>query len=307
MEYIIASSAVVDEIYFTGSSGESPMLCPGGAGLYAASGAMLWAKDVYLLCGKGCDFTDTLGPFFTEQGMSDTAMFPVDAATPRTTVQYLSDGERSETPYFGNEHYQRFRSGIAEIAKHCKGCRGMYVFREATEEPFWEKLLSLKKQYGFSLLWEIHAYSARPELQKAVAAIAAKVDIFSINRTEAKQLFAVEEEECVKHLADIGAPVVFFRRGRDGAFMISGKQLVNVPPETGFPTIDPTGAGNSSSGAVLVGFCQGRTLEEMGFMGSIAAGMTIAQHGPAETGCAALRDEAARLLEKRRSQKGGKE
>ncbi|MDR2404471.1 MAG: carbohydrate kinase family protein, partial [Spirochaetaceae bacterium] len=269
MEYLIVSTAVSDEIRFAGSPAASPLIAGGGAGLYAYSGARLWADDVGLLCGKGNDFADTLGPWFAEHGVSTAAMFPVDAKTPRTLVQYLPNGERVETPLYGDSHYQRFVAGIDQIAPYCPGCRGMYIFREADDALFWDRLLTLKGRYQFVLLWELSAASATPEKREQVLSIASRVDILSINRTEAASLFGCDEEAGPEFLAVAGIPLVFYRRGRDGALMIRSGERITVPPEKSFPVTDPTGAGNSSSGAVLAGCCQGRSPEEAGMMGSI--------------------------------------
>jgi sugar/nucleoside kinase (ribokinase family) len=299
MDYLIVSTAVTDEIRFAGSSAASPLITGGGAGLYAYSGARLWADDVALLCGKGNDFSDTLGPRFIECGISTAAMFPVDAKTPRTLVRYLSNGERIETPLYGDSHYQCFVAGIDQIAPHCPGCRGMYIFREADDSLFWDQLLTLKGRHQFVLLWELSAASAVPEKREQVISVASRVDILSINRTETASLFDCDEEAAPDRLAAAGIPLVFYRRGKDGALMIRGGERITVPPEESFSVTDPTGAGNSSSGAVLVGCCQGRSPEAAGMMGSIAAGFTIMQHGPAPSERWELREKAIFLLERR--------
>jgi sugar/nucleoside kinase (ribokinase family) len=292
-KYLVVSTAVIDEIHPVEAP---PVVTGGGAGLYAYSGVRLWAGDVNLVAGMGNDFSAVLDPWFREHGVSQAGMFPVDAPTPRTVVRYLPGGERTEEPRYGGEHYGRFVAGIDKIAPHCPGCRGMYLFKETDDIPFWEELFRLKRQYRFSLLWEISAASALPEKRERVLDLASHVDILSINRTEAALLFSADEEICVRSLASAGATLVFYRRGKDGAFMLHGGQRTAVPPAAGFDAVDPTGAGNSSSGAVLVGYCRGHSPKTAGLMGSIAAGFTIAQHGPAEG--SELRKRAAALLEK---------
>jgi sugar/nucleoside kinase (ribokinase family) len=230
-------------------------------------------------------------------------MFPVDAPTPRTIVRYFDDGERSETPKYGAEHYRRFIAGIDEIAPCCSNLQGMYLFSEVDDARFWEQLGELKRRRNFTLLWEISADSAVPEKREQVLNIAPLVDILSINRTEATRLFSGDEEFCVRRLAAIGLPLVFYRRGKEGALMIQGGQRTDIPPVTGFDVIDPTGAGNSSSGAVLAGYCQGLCLRTVGLMGSIAAGFTIAQYGPAPTDRVELREKAIALLKQYQGEK----
>jgi sugar/nucleoside kinase (ribokinase family) len=302
MNYLVVSTAVIDEIRLTEST--PPVITGGGAGLYACSGALMWADDVHLVCGMGNDFSDTLGPWFEERGISTAGMFPVDAATPRTVVRYFPDGERIERPLYGPEHYRRFIAGIDRIVPHCSRCGGMYIFKEAEDTLFWEQLFALKRQYRFTLLWELSADSAVPEKRDQVLSIASRVDILSINRAEAALLFSADEENCVRHLESIGVPLVFYRRGKDGALMLHRGQRTAVPPAADFDVVDPTGAGNSSSGAVLAGYCRGLTPKTIGLMGSIAAGFTIAQHGPALTNGVELRKRAAAMLERYLEGKG---
>ncbi|MDR0386594.1 MAG: PfkB family carbohydrate kinase [Treponema sp.] len=294
MSYLAVSTAVIDTIYHSESG--PPVITSGGAGLYAYSGIRLWAGDVYLVCGRGNDFSGVLGPWFRKHGVSTAAMFPVDAPTPQTVVRYLPGGERIERPHYGAEHYRRFTAGIDRIAPHCSGCRGMYLFSGAEDTRFWDQLGELKGQYRFTLLWEISADSAVPEKREQVLNAASRVDILSINRTEAARLFSGDEETCIRSLASIGLPLVFYRRGNEGALMLHGGQRTAVAPAGDFDAADPTGAGNSSSGAVLAGYCQGLSPRTAGLMGSIAAGFTIAQHGPAPVDRTELREKAVLLL-----------
>jgi sugar/nucleoside kinase (ribokinase family) len=301
MDYLAVSTAVIDTIHPAGSA--PPVIAGGGAGLYAYSGLRMWADDVHLVCGGGNDFSVTLEPWFREHGVSTAAMFPVDAPTPGTMVQYFDDGERIEQPKYGAEHYRRFIAGIDNIAPYCSGCRGMYLFSTADDARFWERLGELKRQYRFTRLWEISADSAVPEKREQVLNIAPLVDILSINRTEAARLFSGGEELCIRSLASLGLPLVFYRRGKEGALMIHGEQRIAVPSIAGFDAVDPTGAGNSSSGAVLAGYCQGLCPRTAGLMGSIAAGFTIAQYGPALTDRVDLREKAAALLKQYHGEK----
>ena len=277
MQYIIISTAVVDEIHFPGNS--TVVEAGGGAGLYAYAGARLWHPSVGLCCGKGKDFSKTLKPIFEKHSIPDSCMFNVHVETPKTIVNYQEDGERIETPVYGKDHYQRFVAGIDELKEHLDSAKGVYLFKEAEDRSFWEALFSLKRTNQFSLLWELSASSAKPSSRGLVEQIAGQVDILSINKSEAAALYGDDEQVVIEKLRSLGIPLVFYRRGKLGALMITKDEIVSVPSDFSYALVDPTGAGNSSSAAVLVGFCEGKTLYEIGIMGSIAAGSNISQFG----------------------------
>ena len=54
MKYIVASTAVTDEIHF--ADGKRVETVAGGAGVYALCGIKLWSDDVMLVTGVGADF-----------------------------------------------------------------------------------------------------------------------------------------------------------------------------------------------------------------------------------------------------------
>ena len=290
MQYIIISTAVVDEIHFPGNS--TVVEAGGGAGLYAYAGARLWHPSVGLCCGKGKDFSKTLNPLFEKHSIPDSCMFNVHAETPKTIVNYQENGERVETPVYGKDHYELFVAGIDELKVPLFEAKGAYLFKEAEDFAFWEALLSLKKEYGFSLLWELSASSAKPSSLGLVESIASQVEILSLNSSEAQALYGEDEQAVIERLRGLGIPLVFYRRGKQGALMITKDGIVSGPSDFSYALVDPTGAGNSSSAAVLVGFCEKRRPYEIGIMGSIAAGSNISQFGIAPLSDQATFDKA---------------
>ena len=62
--------------------------------------------------------------------------------------------------------------------------------------------------------------------------------------------------------------------------MIAGGRAVWIPCAPCGAAADPTGAGNSSTAAVLCGWCQGKAPAECGAMGAVSAARCIEQFGP---------------------------
>ena len=186
-----------------------------------------------------------------------------------------------ETPVYGPEHYLRLTASAADIGRHCEADTvGLYVFRDL-EQPFWRALIRLRKNFGFKLMWEVDARVAVPERMPELLTVLKHVDILSLNRREALTLFATDKiEVTIPRLQQLQLPLVYLRLGADGAYIITPGGLYPIPTVPDLRVVDPTGAGNSSSGAVLAGFCQGHDPVTIGLMGTISAALCLAQYGP---------------------------
>ena len=124
------------------------------------------------------------------------------------------------------------------------------------------------------------------------------MDILSINLTEAKALLGLEKLEdiiCEFQTWDTG--LVFLRRGAEGSVMITAEEYAAVPSEKDADVKDPTGGGNSSSGAVLCGYCEKKSLEECARMGNLSAVMCLAQYGVPEEISLQMQQAAREKLE----------
>lgn len=277
-EYVVVSTAVIDRVRLSGGKLASEIL--GGAGVYALSGLRLWSDSAVLVTGVGGDFPPSCRRWFDENGCSREGLMVKDAHTAISELQYLENGERVETPPYGKDHYLRLEAEPKEIAPFLRRAKGMYVFKDDRRE-YWEELLPLAKGNGCRILWEINAEAALPERRGQVERIARQCDVFSINRAEACSLFGSGDLTRIEgELRSWGLPLVYLRLGGRGARALTPEGAVSVPPVPGIRVTDPTGAGNSSSAAVLYGFCRGESPEVCGLRGSISAAACIAQYGP---------------------------
>lgn len=309
MNYIVASTAVTDEIRFTaggGTDGKEAVVqaveqIAGGAGIYALCGIKLWSDDVLLVTGVGRDFPKLYGTWFRENGISMDGLIYKDEKTPHNIMVYFEDGERSETPLYGADHYKQVEVAPEELEPYIGTAKGVYIFRNHNPE-FWEKILAAKQQSPAKIMWEIANDATKPEHLEEVRSIAVCLDVFSINVTEACKLLGMDTAKPVEEVAGMlqgwGIPLVFLRRGSKGALMITPDEIVEVPTVRDVLAVDPTGGGNSSSGAVLYGYCCGFTPEECGLMGSISAAQCLEQYGVPEVFDEGRRAAARKLLEK---------
>lgn len=276
MNYYIGSTSVIDNLYFP--DGREIKNVPGGAGIYALAGAKLWSDEVELRCGIGADYQAIFEAWYQVNHLSMASLTVVDPVTPVTEVHYHEDGERDEISKYGSEHYKLFEFKNSDLLRLATEKCGIYVFRNA-DETFWAPYLELTDRRA-TVLWEIAADACNPENYPMVIRVLQQIDVLSINLQEAKDLFQLDSEEAViARLIQLKVPMIFLRLGKRGQKFIQNGQVTFVPSLTNAKVVDVTGGGNSSTGAVLVGYCQGQSAIEMGNMANQSAIMCLSQYG----------------------------
>lgn len=279
MKYIVASTAVTDEIHYP--DGRQTTKIVGGAGIYALSGIRLWTEEVLLVTGVGADFDELYGDWFRTNRISMEGLIVKDPKTPHNVITYFEDGEREEMPLYGLEHYQKIEVTPEELAPYFQTAKGIYIFKNSNPD-FWEKIIELKKSSSAVVMWEIANDATYLENKVRVKEIAEQMDILSINLSESRALLGLDSlVAIVEEFKSWNLKLVFLRTGAKGAVLISGGQAVEVPSEN-VDVVDVTGAGNSSSGAVLYGFCEGYKPTVCGRLGSLSAALCISQVGVPE-------------------------
>ena len=277
MKYIIASTAVTDEIY--SADGIRIGKVAGGAGIYALCGIKLWCDDVLLVTGVGSDYQSIYGSWYEANGISRDGLIVRGNKTPHTIVRYFDNGEREEIPLYGSAHYKKTETTPEDLEPYFAAAKGIYIFKNS-DAIYWDKMIQIKKHSDAIVMWEIANDATYYENRDCVRNIAVNLEILSINLTEAGNLLGKGTiDNIVEELRSWGLKLIFLRRGSRGALMITPSQVVCVPAARAVHVVDPTGGGNSSSGAVLYGFCEGYDVKTCGEMGSISAAMCISQYG----------------------------
>jgi sugar/nucleoside kinase (ribokinase family) len=278
INYVVHSNIIVDDIVL--STGEERAGILGGAATYAAAGLRLWDEHVGLVSGVGADFAAGPRTWFERNGFDLLGVTVRGPHTPRSWVRYHANGERDETPKFGEEHFACMESLASDLPGPYRTAKGLYIFRSHAP-AFWNSLRLLPTRPAQTILWEIAANAALPELRAMVAANLQLVDILSINRTEALRLYQANtvEEAALSACAD-GASIVVLRMGSAGSLACDGTKMLHIPAAP-VDVIDVTGGGNAFSGGFLAGFCQSSgNLETAGRYAAVAAAFAIEQYGP---------------------------
>ena len=106
------------------------------------------------------------------------------------------------------------------------------------------------------------------------------VDIVFSNKQEALSLYETEDfdEALTKLAADCRLAAVTM--SEEGAVILSGGERIAVPAYVVENVLDTTGAGDLFAAGFLYGYTNGRSLEDCGRLGCLAASIVIAQIGP---------------------------
>lgn len=240
----ILSHVVIDEIHRPGETGSLEQI--GGAGAYAAVGAGLVSEPgrALVVSGVGRDDRAVVTEWATSRGIDPRGLFDVGERSPRTRIEYFPDGDRVETPVFGLDHFEAHTPLPEHIPEPPEGLDGVYLFH-AHEAPYWDQVAQLRRSVSAPILWEISRDSCLPAHLERVRELAATIDVLSINATEARELLEGDEAD----LANL-APIVLLRSGERGSLVIQGRERIEVPAVP-VVAVDPTGGGNSYSGAFV--------------------------------------------------------
>lgn len=273
----ILSHIVIDEIYAAGALRAVSEV--GGAGAYAAIGASLAGRawDSALVSGVGSEDRIALSGWCAHRQIDSSGLFVASEHSPRTRIEYYADGERDETPVFGLEHFDAHTPLPEHIPFAPTDLRGTYLFH-AHESEYWSKISDFRSRSTSPILWELSRDSCSPMLLGTVVERAQLVDIVSINRTEAFALLATSTvEETIHRLRDFSTTVLL-RLGHEGSVIVDGTYSVAIPPVK-VRVVDPTGGGNSYSGAFIAAFAVSGNLADAGRLAAASAGLVISQQG----------------------------
>lgn len=273
----ILSHVVVDEI--VGLSPDRVVPEVGGAGAYAAVGASLTGTpgETVIVSGVGTEDRAALTDWFVEREIDPTGLFTVGEHSPRTRIRYFADGERIETSLFGLDHFAAHTPLPEHIPYPPADLAGAYLFHDHGDE-YWRRVDGFRADFHGPLLWEISSDSCRRELWPVVRERLSRVDVFSMNRAEALRLFGTRDLGRAIESLRIKGVTSILRCGASGSLIVEGARLAEIGVSPVDAT-DPTGGGNSYSGAFLSAFAATGDPIRAARLAAAAAGIVVSQHG----------------------------
>lgn len=308
MDYVIAGNVMIDSVRFPDghSSGGDHI---GGPATFAYSGVKLWTDNVMQCSNVGKDYQSLFEPWMEK---NQVVRDGIKVKTEHCNHSYIVFNE--DGTYRSDSAAKRFRSDWIQDLGYMKtspeeigewtrkgATKGVYIAQNA-DRVFWKKMEQIKARDGFKLMWEIEGPSSYKKYMPEVMNALEITDIFSINIQEARNLFEVQTEEaCLEKLKSLPVDMTLFRVGERGLYSVTRESAWYLPPAPADRIVDPTGCGNTATGAALFAYAEGCDPLMTGIMANVASAMNICQYGimPDILGArAAARDQAAELYEK---------
>ncbi len=278
VDYVAVANIIGDDLILPDGQRHNAIL--GGAGTYAAAGMRIWSERVGIVSGVGEDFEQLYGAWFYQNQIDTQGLQSRGTNTPRSWVNYQSADERTETPQFGPDHFKIMEPFIHDLPATYYHAQGLYLFRD-TNPQYWSEVFDLQAKYHPIIIWEIHAGAVTAEAWEHVAAILSRIDLFSLNLSEAKQLCQLTEPaQIVEKLLGTGVKAVALRSGAQGTVVGDASGMWHIPVIS-VDAVDVTGAGNAFTGGFLVGYCcSGSNIITAGQYGTVSASFMLQQFGP---------------------------
>lgn len=297
MDYVVNGALMVNELSFY--DGQIKKNIIGGGAVFATEGVKLWNDKVLLLAGCGKDYRLYFSEWLDKNNLSDIGFLCKWDKTNSFYLKYHSDGSYEEGLLNQQEtHWDEIDFMLvspSEMESFCQDIKGMYITMDIIKE-YWEKVYLLKQKYNFKIMWELATASAVFENYLDFVSIIKMVDIYSLNLNEARKLFGLQkEEEIIRHIIRLGVPA-YFRVGIKGAYMVMDGKAVFTAAYIGENEKDPTGCGNSSTAAAMVGFVEGYSLKETAAMAAVTAAYNAKQFGPYPCFDGNVREQAWRIV-----------
>lgn len=307
-DYVIAGNVMLDKVVFLdASSPDSESI--GGPATFAYSGVRIWTDSVIQCSNLGADYGTLFKPWLKANRVETAGYKIVCDRCNHSVMHFVDQGgeyagplQREETEaerWLKNDAWQDFgymKTRPEDLEQFTRNARvkGVYVAQNA-DRVYWAKMRDIKKRDGFKLMWEIEGPWAHQHYLGDIRDICrASVDLFSINLDEAQRLFACEgDAACIAGLQQLDVDLTLFRVGKRGLYALTKEQAVYLPPAPG-PIVDPTGCGNTSTGAALYAYAEGMNALMVGVMANVAASQNIRQYGVIPN-FAAIRNESRQL------------
>lgn len=267
----------------------------GGPATFAYSGIRLFTDNVIQCSNVGADYKFIFEPWLQANNI-DTRGFKVICDRSNHTIMRFKDRsgaycqEKDEVPFSDEDYwlkndawqdfgYMKTRPEEISVLTKNTHVKGVYLAQNA-DRTVWEKLGEIKKRDGFKLMWEIEGpWAYKHYLQDVKTICAESVDTFSLNIQEAQNLFdCIGDQACIDELQKLDVDLTLFRVGERGVYVVTPTDTIYLPPAPG-PVVDPTGCGNTSTGAALYAYAEGMDPLTIGITANVASSMNIRQYG----------------------------
>ena len=300
MDFLIYGKIIIDDIRL--ANGQIVRGILGGGGPQAAFGARLWSDSIGFLTRSGIDMEE--GPKQTlyqlDIDLQGWHKYP-DIPTPRTRMIYDDDEYLvSEDGNFlqmvvSREEWQRLLAQELTLPAGYQQPKAIHLITEFYDEPMVQTALALQAQGAILSLEPLIDFRGWRNKDRILEFISL-VDIVSPDWPSASGIAESDDPKTVlEHWSKLGPSLVAIRDGARGSYVWDARHdqywhIPIIPVEV----VDPTGAGNSYSGGLCVGWIQHGEARMAGCQGGISAKFLVEQAGLPPMS-EALQAEAQRL------------
>ncbi|MCD2184090.1 adenosine kinase [Rhizobium sp. GN54] len=256
----------------------------GSAGNTAAGIASFGGRAAYF--GKVA--TDQLGEIFTHDIHAQGVHFatrPLDGFPPtaRSMIFVTADGERSMNTYLG----ACVELGPEDVEEAVVAASKVTYFEGYLWDPPRAKEAiracariahANGREVSMTLSDSFCVHRYRDEFLELMRS--GTVDIVFANRAEALALYETEDFEHALQMIAGDCRLAIVTMSEEGSVILQGGERTRVHASHVERVVDTTGAGDLYAAGFLHGYTQGRSLEDCGKLGSLAAGIVIEQIGP---------------------------
>ena len=256
----------------------------GSAGNTAAGLASFGARAAYI----GRVAKDHLGAVYAHdiraQGVAfDSTPLEGGAPTARSMIFVTPDGERSMNTYLG----AAVELGPEDVEQSkVEAAKVTYFEGYLWDPPRAKEAIRLAAAQAHAAGREVAMTLSDPfcvdryrdeflDLMRS-----GTVDIVFANESELKSLYETASFETALEAIRKDCRLAAVTRSEKGSVAVRGDETVAVMALSVDEVVDTTGAGDLYAAGFLAGYTQGRGLAECGALGSLAAGLVIAQVGP---------------------------
>ena len=245
---------------------------PGGAALYAALGARHAGAQASICACIGDDYPRDWLQAMAELGIELSHVPSRPGPSRRALISHAPDGQRSSANYAQDSWWQRTRA----LAPLLPDSISDIAWIVACPMPVAQlgALLDAAQRRKVAVIADTSEAFASQETGQLLALLP-RLRVFAPSREETRLLFpGLEDQEAAIRLASLGIDVLQ-KRGADGAFAVvaGASSGMLVPAQHGVRVADPTGAGDSVTGALAAYLAQGRT-----FLQAVAPALLIGSH-----------------------------
>jgi sugar/nucleoside kinase (ribokinase family) len=255
----------------------------GSAGNTIAGIASLGGRAAYL--GKVAD--DQLGKVFTHDMRAIGAHFEPTPlvggpSTARCLINVTPDGERTMCTYLGASvefTADDVEASVIERAKivYLEG----YLFDAEPARRAFAKAAGLARGAGRQIALTLSdGFVVERHRAGLMGFIDSQVDILFANDTELCALFETSDFDDALEQLRIRVKLAAVTRGAQGSVIVASAEQVSVPAYPVEKVVDTTGAGDQYAAGFMFGLAKGRSLEDCGRLGSLAASEVISHYGP---------------------------